>query len=263
MSEFANNESAFEALLESIKQASNNIKRDAGTRFETLIKDWLTQDQSYCDLFSKVETFEEWASSHPELEQSGKDIGIDLVATLEDDPDAFAAIQCKFYDKDAVVPKSGVDSFIAASNRDYFKQRYIITTNENWSENALTEMQNVTPPIQLVRRSMLASSRINWSVYLNTGKVVQQKKRTPRKYQEEAIQRVIEGFKTNNRGKLIMACGTGKTFTSMKIAEKMEGNNGFVMFLVPSLALLSQTLTDWKRQCAVPIHAFAVCASLL
>ena len=109
MSEFANNESAFEALLESIKQASNNIKRDAGTRFETLIKDWLTQDQSYCDLFSKVETFEEWASSHPELEQSGKDIGIDLVATLEDDPDAFAAIQCKFYDKDAVVPKSGVD----------------------------------------------------------------------------------------------------------------------------------------------------------
>ena len=260
MSEFANNESAFEALLESIKQASNNIKRDAGTRFETLIKDWLTQDQSYCDLFSKVETFEEWASSHPELEQSGKDIGIDLVATLEDDPDAFAAIQCKFYDKDAVVPKSGVDSFIAASNRDYFKQRYIITTNENWSENALTEMQNVTPPIQLVRRSMLASSRINWSVYLNTGKVVQQKKRTPRKYQEEAIQRVIEGFKTNNRGKLIMACGTGKTFASMKIAEKMEGNNGFVMFLVPSLALLSQTLTDWKRQCAVPIHAFAVCS---
>ena len=260
MSEFANNESAFEALLESIKQASNNIKRDAGTRFETLIKDWLTQDQSYCDLFSKVETFEKWASSHPELEQSGKDIGIDLVATLEDDPDAFAAIQCKFYDKDAVVPKSGVDSFIAASNRDYFKQRYIITTNENWSENALTEMQNVTPPIQLVRRSMLASSRINWSVYLNTGKVVQQKKRTPRKYQEEAIQRVIEGFKTNNRGKLIMACGTGKTFTSMKIAEKMEGNNGFVMFLVPSLALLSQTLTDWKRQCAVPIHAFAVCS---
>ena len=116
-----------------------------------------------------------------------KDIGIDLVATLEDDPESFAAIQCKFYDKDAAIPKSGVDSFIAASNRDYFKQRYIITTNENWSENALTEMQHVTPPIQLVGRSMLASSQIDWSIYLKTGKVVQQKKRTPRKYQEEAI----------------------------------------------------------------------------
>ena len=53
-----------------------------------------------------------------------------------------------------------------------------------------------------------------------------------------------------------MACGTGKTFTSMKIAERMEGNNGFVMFLVPSLALLSQTLTDWKRQCSVPNPRF-------
>ena len=260
MSECANNESAFEALLESIKQASNDIKRDAGTRFETLIKNWLTQDQSYCDLFAKVETFEEWASSHPELKQSGKDIGIDLVATLEDDPKAFAAIQCKFYDKDAAIPKSGIDSFIAASNRDYFKQRYVITTNENWSENALAEMQNVTPPIQLVGRSMLASSQIDWSVYMKTGEVVQQKKRTPRKYQEEAIQHVLEGFKTQARGKLIMACGTGKTFTSMKIAETMEGNKGLVMFLVPSLALLSQTLTDWKRQCAVPIHAFAVCS---
>lgn len=216
MSEFANNESAFEALLESIKQASNNIKRDAGTRFETLIKDWLTQDQPYRDLFSKVETFEEWASSHPDLKQSGKDIGIDLVATLEDDPKAFAAIQCKFYDKEAVIPKSGVDSFIAASNRDYFKQRYIITTNENWSGNALAEMQNVTPPIQLVGRSMLASSQINWSVYLQTGKVVQQKKRTPRKYQEEAIQRVLEGFKTNVRGKLIMACGTRSDASEIK-----------------------------------------------
>ena len=121
MSEFANNESAFDALLESIRQVSNNIKRDAGTRFETLIKDWLTQDRSYCDLFSKIETFEEWASSHPELKQSGKDIGIDLVATLEDDPKTFAAIQCKFYDQNAAIPKSGVDSFIAASNRNYFK----------------------------------------------------------------------------------------------------------------------------------------------
>ena len=72
MSEFANNESAFEALLESIKQASNNIKRDAGTRFETLIKDWLTQDQPYRDLFSKVETFEEWASSHSDCKRADK-----------------------------------------------------------------------------------------------------------------------------------------------------------------------------------------------
>lgn len=260
MSEVMNNATAFEALLENIRRASNNVKRDAGTRFETLIKDWLTQDQPYCDLFSKVETFEEWASSHPELTENGKDIGIDLVATLEDDPHSFAAIQCKFYDKDSIVPKSGVDSFISASDREYFKQRYIVATNENWTDNALEEMRRVSPRVQLISRSMLSSSQIDWSIYLHTGKIVQQKKRTPRKYQEDAIRDVLAGFGNNNRGKLIMACGTGKTFTSMKIAEEMEGNGGFVMFLVPSLALLSQTLTDWKRQSVVPIHAFAVCS---
>ena len=254
------NEVAFEALLEDIKRASNDVQRDAGTRFETLIKDWLTQEETYRDLFIKVETFKDWAASHPDLSNNGKDIGIDLVATLAENPQCFAAIQCKFYEKDAIVPKGGVDSFIAASNRDHFVQRYIIATNERWSENALAEMQRVTPPITLITRSLLASSQIDWATYLKTGQVVQQKKRTPRKYQEEAIQNVLTGFQAHNRGKLIMACGTGKTFTSMKIAEKMEGNNGFVMFLVPSLALLSQTLTDWKRQCSVPIHAFAVCS---
>lgn len=86
------------------------------------------------------------------------------------------------------------------------------------------------------------------------------KRRTPRDYQKLAIQDVVKGFETADRGKLIMACGTGKTYTSLKIAETMVGKGGLVMFLVPSLSLLSQTLTDWKQQCLFPIHAFAVCS---
>ena len=81
-----------------------------------------------------------------------------------------------------------------------------------------------------------------------------------RKYQEEALENVIEGFKHHARGKLIMACGTGKTFTSLKIAERQTNNRGLVLFLVPSLALLSQTLIDWKRQASAPMTAFAVCS---
>ena len=57
-----------------------------------------------------------------------------------------------------------------------------------------------------------------------------------------------------------MACGTGKTFTSLKIAERQTNNNGLVLFLMPSLALLSQTLYDWKRQASAPMTAFAVCS---
>ncbi len=256
------NESAFEILLKDVKKASNGIKRDAGTRFETLIKDWLTQDPTYRDLFSKVETFKDWAQNHPELNANSKDIGIDLVGTIEENPDTFAAIQCKFYDKDSTVSKSGIDSFVAASNRSYFTQRFIVATNDKWSDNALTELKSLNPPVTVITRSMLASSLIDWSTYMKSGEIKTIAKRTPRPYQKEAIKAVIDGFRTHDRGKLIMACGTGKTFTSMKIAEQLQGKGGFVMFLVPSLALLSQTLTDWKRQCAVTIHAFAVCSDV-
>ena len=57
-----------------------------------------------------------------------------------------------------------------------------------------------------------------------------------------------------------MACGTGKTFTSLKIAERQTNNRGFILFLMPSLALLSQTLYDWKRQASAAMTAFAVCS---
>lgn len=57
-----------------------------------------------------------------------------------------------------------------------------------------------------------------------------------------------------------MACGTGKTFTSLKIAEEVAGKDKLVLFLVPSLNLLSQTLTEWTQQSAVPLHSFAVCS---
>ena len=68
------------------------------------------------------------------------------------------------------------------------------------------------------------------------------------------------GLQYANRGKLIMACGTGKTFTSLRMAEELVGAGGRVLFLVPSLSLLSQTLTEWTQESAVPLHSFAVCS---
>ena len=84
--EALDNEQAFEQLMDTIKEVSKGVHRDAGTRFETLTKDWLTKDSTYQDLFTKVETYKEWAESHPELVVTAKDTGIDLVATLAEDP---------------------------------------------------------------------------------------------------------------------------------------------------------------------------------
>ena len=251
------NAQALEKLLKSMFDASNQIVRDAGTRFETLIRDWFMNEPTYKDHFSEVQTWKDWANQHPNLTFNAKDTGIDLVGTLADG--SYAAIQCKFYQADAHVPKAGIDSFLANSNRKEFTERYIVATNESWTGNAQAQLAVANPPVTLIKRSDLAASMVDWSAY-GQGKVTTRAKRTPRPYQKEAIRNVVQGFEKADRGKLIMACGTGKTYTSLKIAEEMAGPGKIVMFLVPSLSLLSQTLTDWKQQCIYPINAFAVCS---
>ena len=252
---------AFYDLLNSIEQSSSDA-RDKGTRFENLILDFLQNDPTYKNDFTKIQTYADWAQEHTDLVPNKKDIGIDLVATklcLDNEPQTYTAIQCKFYAKDAKVPKKEIDSFLAASDTPFFTGRMIVATNSDWSDNAKPTLASKTVPCILIDREQLAKSNIDWSKYSKDGSVVVTK-RNLRPYQKEALQNVISGFKNHDRGKLIMACGTGKTYTSLKIAEAQTENNGFVLFLVPSLALLSQTLSDWKQQSEFPIRAFAVCS---
>ena len=172
---------------------------------------------------------------------------------------SFTAIQCKFYGRDSYIAKSQVDSFLADSERPYFTRRIFVYTGK-LSANAQLELtRERTIPVQALSRSELEEANLDWAGYLRTGKL-NIARRVLRTYQQTAVENVIEGFKHHPRGKLIMACGTGKTFTSLKIAERQTGNSGFILFLVPSLALLSQTLLDWKRQASAPMSAFAVCS---
>ncbi|HIV56250.1 MAG TPA: DEAD/DEAH box helicase family protein, partial [Candidatus Anaerobiospirillum stercoravium] len=127
------------------------------------------------------------------------------------------------------------------------------------SEHAQKELSHRPKHVETINRSDLEEANVDWNGFLKTGQVVISKRQL-RPYQQEALENVIEGFKHHNRGKLIMACGTGKTFTSLKIAERQTGNQGLVLFLMPSLALLSQTLYDWKRQASEAMTAFAVCS---
>ena len=252
---------SFYKVLNSIEQSSSDEK-DKGTRFENLVLDFLQNDPTYKNDFAKVQTYADWAQEHTDLVPNKKDIGIDLVATnlcLDNEPQTYTAIQCKFYAQDAKVPKKEIDSFLSASDTSFFTGRILVATNSNWSDNALATLASKTVPCIVIDREQLAQSSINWSKYQQTGQI-QVTKRSLRTYQQTALQNVISGFKTHDRGKLIMACGTGKTYTSLKIAEAQTNNNGFVLFLVPSLALLSQTLSDWKQQSEFPIRAFAVCS---
>ena len=257
------NASAFNDLLKAIEE-SNFSQRDKGTDFERLSLDFLTNEPTYKDQFTKVQMYSDWAKEHKDLEANAKDIGIDLVATdvMADDAkeQTYTAIQCKFYAADRVVSKDDIDSFLSASDKTYYSKRFIIATNQKWGPNVEKELKDLKTPVTIITREKLANSSIDWSSYLKTQGKVEVIKRTLRDYQKEALNNVIEGFKTNERGKLIMACGTGKTFTSLRTAEAQVGQHGLVLFLVPSLSLLSQTLSDWKQQAIHPITAFAVCS---
>ena len=257
------NATAFNELLKAI-EASNFSQRDKGTDFEKLSLDFLTNEPTYKDQFTKVQMYSDWAKEHRDKEINAKDIGVDLVATdvMADDAkeQTYTAIQCKFYAGDKVVSKDDIDSFLSASDKTYYSKRFIIATNQKWGPNVQKEIKDLKTPVTIITREKLANSSIDWSSYLKTQGKVEVIKRTLRDYQKEALNNVLEGFKTNERGKLIMACGTGKTFTSLRTSEAQVGQHGLVLFLVPSLSLLSQTLSDWKQQAIHPMTAFAVCS---
>jgi len=257
------NAKALDEVLASIEEASkvgeNVVQRDKGTRFETVICEWLKRDSTYRDLFSEVLTYAEWAKVNSQVAVNARDTGIDLVAKNADGS-GFTAVQCKFWSKEKSVSKKEIDSFIVASEHPVFTARLVVATNDKWSPNAEKAWVQTGKPFTFITRQTLAKSDVDWSKFLKSGTMKTFAKRTPFDFQKEAIAAVIKGFAEHDRGKLIMACGTGKTFTSLKIAEQQAGAGTLVAFVVPSLALLSQTLTDWKQQCTVPIRAFAVCS---
>ena len=238
-------------------RTSAKSEREKGIYFELLCIKYFENEPAYADLFTKVQTYTEWAK---EQGLTGKDTGIDLVATDKDG--GFCAIQCKLYDADRKVSKSEIDSFLSAASKTYFKSRIIVSTTNEWSQNALDTLENQDPPVTKIDLATLANSVIDWSKFAEKKEVVFKPKKQLRPHQSAALTNVKIGLYDQklDRGKLIMACGTGKTFTSLKIAEECAGKGKRVLFLVPSLSLLSQTLTEWTQESTTPLHSYAVCS---
>lgn len=247
--------SALSALLNTYRSASVT-EREKGTYFEELICAYLRNEATYSDLYDKVWTFANWAK---EQGLSGKDSGIDLVARTQGTGE-YHAIQCKLYAEDYKVQKKDIDSFFTASGKAPFSHRVIVATTNNWSEHAEDALQGQQPPVSKIDLQALEDSQIDWAKYQPNQAVALKAKKQLREHQQTALNAVAAGLKDAERGKLIMACGTGKTFTSLKIAEQQAGKGKRVLFLVPSLSLLSQTLTEWTQESATPLHSFAVCS---
>lgn len=247
--------SALTSLLDTFRSAAVT-EREKGTYFEELVICYLRNEPAYQDQYCNVWAYKDWAALQG---LDGRDTGIDLVAETAGTHE-FHAIQCKFYAESYRVTKGDLDSFFTASGKKPFTQRVIVTTTNNWNEHANDALQNQQPPCIKIDLAALEQSQIDWSAYQPKTPVKLKPKKQLRDHQIRARTAVLQGLEHAERGKLIMACGTGKTFTSLKIAEARAGAGKRVLFLVPSLSLLSQTLTEWTQESDVPLHSFAVCS---
>jgi len=256
---------SFIKVLEKYRENSFSQK-DKGERFERLMKAYLLTDPKYAYKFKKVWLWDEFFAKN---DLGGNDTGIDLVAlTNEGD---YWAIQCKCYQESSTIDKPAVDSFLSTSSRQFkgedlktysFAHRLWISTTNKWGLNAQEAIKNQNPPVSRINLYDLINAPLDWEKLDNgiTGEVARTHKKQLRPHQTEALTKTNEQFKLQNRGKLIMACGTGKTFTSLRIAENETEGKGLVLFLVPSIALLGQTLNEWYADALEPINAICICS---
>ncbi|WP_238381065.1 DEAD/DEAH box helicase family protein [Alkalilacustris brevis] len=242
---------ALDRLLQSYRDAAVT-EREKGAYFERLALAFFLNDPVQSEEYEPVWTWADWAKANG---REAKDIGIDLVAKLRNE-DGFAAIQAKFYATDARIQKAHIDSFISASGKEPFRRRIVLdTTEQEWSANAEEMIRGQAIPVVRIGLTDLRESRIDWTIFEARGEIVLAARKTLMPHQRDALAHVRDGLAKADRGKMIMACGTGKTFTALKIAEDLAGKGKRVLFMVPSLALMSQTVREWTNDTETPIRA--------
>ncbi|WP_190990032.1 type ISP restriction/modification enzyme [Pseudarthrobacter sulfonivorans] len=232
-----------------------------GSYLEQLVEQYLENDGVHAPQYTDVWLWRDWPNRPESF--TNKDNGIDLVAARTDG--GLTAIQVKFYAPGYRIQKHDIDSFLSASSKKPFTNAVVVDTTEgDWSTNALEMLDERHVPVQRIGLSDFRHSNIDWSTYDLTAPTTPKlfDKQVLRPHQHKAVQAALKGFEDSDRGKLIMACGTGKTFTSLKLAERFAEDLGHarILFMVPSLALMSQSLKEWSDETEQPMHAYAVCS---
>ena len=232
-----------------------------GTKFERLMKNFMRTYPAWRGKFSDVWLWNEFPFRK---ELGGNDLGVDLVAKTFDED--FWAVQCKFYSDTTTVAKPAVDSFFSNATRTFgddkkFSAFVWICTTDRYTDNAREMFKGRDTAIHIIDMEKLRNSQIDWEK-LDAGEFGKAARipRELRDYQKEAVDKAREYFliENNTRGQLIMACGTGKTFTALKIAETLAPD-GKILFLVPSISLLGQTFDEWAANSELPIKAVCIC----
>ena len=234
--------------------APSNV--DKGRTFEQIVRAFLENDKAQSQRFDGVWPWIDWPGR-----QNRPDTGVDIVARERESGDLIA-IQCKCYDHTKRIYLDDISTFLAACGTTDFAGGVIVSAGEEWGPNVDNALKNRDKPVARWGPDLLDRSSINWEKFdlANPGNLTRRDTKTLRPYQVPAVRDTLAGLKEHDRGKLIMACGSGKTFTALRVAEEMVGASGTVLFLTPSISLLSQSLIDWANDADLPLKPFAVCS---
>ena len=269
---------------------ADSLKR--GKQFEHFVKWFLKADPEWSTQVDQVWLWEEWP------QRWGADCGIDLVFRHKNGE--HWAVQAKCYSPDYAITKHDVDKLLSESNRPLIQHRLLIATTDGIGSNAKQVCDAQDKPVIRFLLSDFEKSALDYPANFAALPQAKRKPRpTPKEHQLEAIEAVVDALKTADRGQLIMACGTGKTYTTLWIKERLvtqqasnltavraehveaqesthistgsmrtdSGTNTAesigatrTLVLLPSLGLLAQTLREWTFAAATPFEVLCVCS---
>ncbi len=253
--------SAYTLIKEKL-QAIPNL-RHKGSLFEKLSKRFLLEHDS-ANEYESIDLWNDW-----KLRGKERDKGIDIVITTSNKE--CIAVQCKFHQNS--ISYNDISPFLsqlqAGVGEVRFKKGIIISTSK-LTRAALEEIEQIRSTgmdidIDEITEEDFIYSQIDWEKFDPTqtqDELPLCDKKKPRSHQTEAINAIKEYFSDpkNARGKLIMACGTGKTYTSLKIMEALDPK--IMLFLAPSIALLSQTFENTQKKKA-SLFTLLSCAAMI
>lgn len=230
------------------------IRRDAsgtlfGRDFEWICRWYLEHAPLYRGKFRKVWRWADWP------DRWGRDCGIDLIAETHDGK--LWAVQAKAVAADHSITKAEVDSFLAESNRRQIAFRLLIATTDNLGPNARRTIDEQAKHVSFVGRGDLLNAGLVWPAKVG-GTAPRLSRAKPRPHQRTAVAAVLRGFRSHSRGRLIMACGTGKTLTGLWIHERLKSRR--TLLLVPSISLVQQNLREWGRHAREDFDCLVVCS---
>ena len=251
-------------MLGEIRSSRNTV--EIGTKFEHLIKNYFKTDPLRANDFSQVWLWKEDACPGKDAlekmykKRTKKDHGIDLVAQRFDG--TLCAIQCKFYERSHKLAQNDVSNFLALARAEPGTKRVFDSFIFVWTGHDITPGAAVlleSHGCEVLDYYKLKKSSVDWPSFLG-GKPKRLEKFKLRPHQKLAVDEVASGFLKGDRGKLVMACGTGKTFVTLKVAERQAGRGCAVLYLVPSISLLQQSMREWAEQASIPHRYVAVCS---